>query len=64
MKEEWKKIDGYNGLYSVSNYGGVLNNKTGRVLDNPNNYYHVRFIDGDKMHHRADNLEWVYAEEY
>ncbi len=97
MKEEWKKIDGYNGLYSVSNYGGVLNNKTGRVLainygcrrpsvglsvngtqkwvpvcllvarafvDNPSNYYHVRFIDGDKMHHRADNLEWVYAEEY
>lgn len=32
MKEEWKKIDGYKGIYSVSNYGGILNNKTGRAL--------------------------------
>ena len=25
-------------------------------VDNPNNYEHVRFIDGDNRHHRADNL--------
>ena len=31
-------------------------------VDNPNNYFHVRFIDGDRMHHRADNLEWVESE--
>lgn len=94
-KEVFRKIEGYRGIYSVSNYGAVMNNKTGRILaivyshklpsvglsidgvqtwvpvcklvakafvDNPNNYYHVRFIDGDKMHHRADNLEWVESE--
>lgn len=32
-------------------------------VDNPNNYFHVRFIDGDRMHHRADNLEWVESAE-
>lgn len=32
-------------------------------VDNPNNYEHVRFIDGDNRHHRADNLEWVESEQ-
>lgn len=31
-------------------------------VDSPNNYEHVRFIDGDNRHHRADNLEWVESE--
>lgn len=26
-------------------------------VDNPNNYEHVRFIDGDNRHHRADT--WI-----
>ena len=32
-------------------------------VDNPNNYEHVRFIDGDNRHHMADNLEWVESED-
>lgn len=32
-------------------------------VDNPNNYEHVRFVDGDNRHHRADNLEWVESED-
>lgn len=97
MKEEWKKIDGYNGMYSVSNYGKVVNNKTGKemeikynykfpvvvlskggkatkhpvcllvaraFMDNPNNDYLVRFIDGNKRNSRVDNLEWTYATDY
>lgn len=28
-------------------------------VPNPNNYKHVRFLDGDKNNCRADNLEWV-----
>lgn len=38
MKEEWKKIDGYNGVYSVSNYGKVVNNKTGNEMEVKYNY--------------------------
>lgn len=95
-KEVFRKVEGYRGIYSVSNYGAVINNKTGRTLsivysrklpsvglcidgiqtwipvcklvakafvDNPNNYWYVRFIDGDRMHYRADNLEWVESED-
>lgn len=97
FKEVFREIDGYLGRYSVSNYGMVINNKTGREIaanygkqppnvvlylngvrkthfvymlvakafvDNPNNYEHVRFVDGDNRHHRADNLEWVESEDY
>ena len=96
VKEEFREIEGNAGRYSVSNYGMVINNKTGREMvpyygqnpptvflhngtqrisqpicmlvakafvDNPNNYEHVRFIDGDNRHHRADNLEWVESEQ-
>lgn len=32
MKEIWKEILGYEGLYEVSNLGKVRNKKTGRIL--------------------------------
>jgi hypothetical protein len=32
LKEEWKDINGYEGLYQVSNYGRVKNLKTGKIL--------------------------------
>lgn len=32
MKEIWKEIIGYEGLYEVSNLGKVRNMKTGRIL--------------------------------
>ena len=32
MSEEWRTIMGSDGLYSVSNLGRVMNNRTGRVL--------------------------------
>lgn len=97
VKEEWKKIDGYNGVYSVSNYGKVVNNKTGNemevkynykfpvvmlskcgivtkhpvcllvaraFMDNPDNDYFVRFIDGNKRNSCVNNLEWTYAADY
>ena len=34
MEEVYKIISGFNNLYSVSNYGNVINNKTGRPLTN------------------------------
>lgn len=94
-EEVFREIGGYQGRYSVSNYGMVVNNRTCREIAasygkqppavvlhmdgvrkthyvymlvaeafvaNPNNYEHVRFIDGDNRHHRADNLEWVESE--
>lgn len=32
LKVEWKLIAGFGGTYSVSNYGEVRNNKTGRLM--------------------------------
>jgi hypothetical protein len=34
MKEVWKEIKGFEGLYSVSNYGRVKNERTSYVLKN------------------------------
>lgn len=32
LKVEWKLIEGFDGIYSVSNYGDVKNNRTGRLM--------------------------------
>lgn len=32
LKVEWKLIEGFDGVYSVSNYGEVRNNKTGKLM--------------------------------
>lgn len=32
IKVEWKLIEGFDGIYSVSNYGDVKNNRTGRLM--------------------------------
>lgn len=37
MNEIWKDINGYEGLYQVSNLGNVKNIKTGRILKNRKN---------------------------
>lgn len=43
LKVEWKLIEGFDGIYSVSNYGEVRNNKTGeRNISHYNGYYVVR----------------------
>lgn len=35
--EQWKDIEGYEGLYQVSNYGNVMNLTTGRILKHRSN---------------------------
>ena len=37
LKVEWKLIEGFDGIYSVSNYGEVRNNKTGRLMKQKKN---------------------------
>ena len=32
LKVEWRLIEGFDGIYSVSNYGEVRNNKTGKLM--------------------------------
>lgn len=32
LKVEWKLIEGFDGIYSVSNYGDVKNNRTGKLM--------------------------------
>lgn len=47
--EEWKGIYGYEGLYSVSNYGKVRNDINNRVLvgcDNGSGYKKVQLFNG------------------
>lgn len=38
MKEQWKDIKGYEGLYRISNYGNVLGLKRNRLLKHGINY--------------------------
>ena len=51
-KETWKDIDGFNGLYQVSNYGKVRSNFHGkgyRILKpsiNSPKYYYITLYDG------------------
>lgn len=33
-------------------------------MDNPDNDYFVRFIDGNKRNSCVNNLEWTYAADY
>ncbi|MBZ3642423.1 HNH endonuclease [Enterococcus casseliflavus] len=49
-KEEWREIEGYGGLYSVSNMGRVRNDKTYRILKarNVNDYKRVALYKDKK----------------
>jgi hypothetical protein len=42
MEEQWKEIEGYEGLYEISNYGSVKNSR-GKIRVNCFNgvYYHI-----------------------
>lgn len=40
--ETYKEIEGFDGVYAVSNYGNVLNKKTGRVLKPKDNVGYAR----------------------
>lgn len=49
--EEWKDIEGYEGLYQVSNYGRVKNVRTNQILKiahNQKGYQHVCLINNGK----------------
>lgn len=60
MKEEWKEIPGFEGLYSVSNRGNVLSHRSGklRVLCNDPNGYKILPLskDGVARNYRVHRL--------
>lgn len=60
MIEDWKEIQGYNGLYLVSNIGNVKNSKTQRVLSQSENgvgYLTVSlYLNGKKKTHSVHKL--------
>lgn len=60
MMEEWRDIEGYEGLYQVSNLGRVKNVKTGKTLkgrDNGRGYLLVGLCKNGKCHnHRVHRL--------
>lgn len=52
LKVEWKLIEGFDGIYSVSNYGEVRNNKTGRLMKpikNEKGYLRVGLTTNGKL---------------
>lgn len=52
LKVEWKLIEGFDGIYSVSNYGEVRNNKTGRLMKpikNEKGYLRVGLTNNGKL---------------
>lgn len=52
LKVEWKLIEGFDGIYSVSNYGEVRNNKTGRLMKprkNEKGYLHIGLTTNGKQ---------------
>ena len=48
MIEDWKEIQGYNGLYLVSNMGNVKNSKTQRILSQSENVVGVFYCNTHK----------------
>jgi hypothetical protein len=59
--ESWKHVEGYEGIYSVSNLGRVRNERTGRVLKpgtNPTIGYHyvVLHVNGKRKNHYVHRL--------
>ena len=52
LKVEWKLIDGFGGVYSVSNYGDVKNNRTGKLMKprkNEKGYLHIGLTKNGKQ---------------
>lgn len=50
--EIWKDVPEYEGLYQVSNYGRLLNCKTGRILKGTTNGKYAVFLIGGKNYTR------------
>ena len=51
LKVEWKLIEGFDGIYSVSNYGEVRNNRTGKLMKpskNEKGYLHINLTKNGK----------------
>ena len=56
MKEEWVDIDGYNGLYQISNLGNVysvIHKKIRKSYKARDGYKYVQLYAGGKMKHYA-----------
>lgn len=52
IKVEWKLIEGFGGTYSVSNYGDVKNNRTGKLMKprkNEKGYLHIGLTTNGKQ---------------
>ena len=59
MKEIWRDIKGYEGLYQVSNWGKVRNGKGQIMFQEPNHkgYMRVRLVkSGNKKNKRVSRL--------
>lgn len=60
LKVEWKLIEGFDGIYSVSNYGEVRNNRTGKLMKpskNEKGYLHINLMkNGKRKNMRINRL--------
>lgn len=58
MKEDWKDINGYEGLYQISNLGKVKSLKNNKILkENLNEYKQVKlYKNGDGKYYKVHRL--------
>lgn len=63
MKEEWKIIEGYDGVYSISNMGNIRNNNTKNILSPfpmKNTLYVTTTYKNKKTHLNIEKLVGIY----
>lgn len=56
ISEEWKQIDGFEGLYAVSSKGRVMNLKSGKVLKNKSNNHGYPYVALPKGDGKSKNM--------
>lgn len=64
LKVEWKLIEGFDGIYSVSNYGEVRNNRTGKLMKPSKKRKRVFTHQFDEKRKAKSHVVRIYGKKY